>query len=452
MTDYQALYEQKLTTPEEAVKVVKSGDWIDYGCGGDVPVLLDRALAKRADELDDVNIRGLLVYHPLEIFRANDRIGRNVFTFNSWHFGGEERTFSKKGYAFYIPFRYSEVPAMYRSEDDIPVVDVLFTQATKMDKHGYFNLGVSNSHIMEIVRRAKHVVIEENPNLPYIYDLYDGNIHISQVDAIVQSNEKADTIGSPKTSEVDQKIAEMILPHIVNGATLQLGIGGMPNAVGAMIAKSDLKHLGVHTEMYVDSMMEMTKAGVVDGLAKSRDKGKQVYGFAVGSQELYDFMDYNPQFASAPTDYVNSPEIISSFDNFISINNAINIDFYGAVNGESAGFRQISGTGGQLDFVMGAYKSRGGKSFIALSSTFVDKAGNVQSRILPTLDRGSTVTDPRTATHYVATEYGMFNCKGKSLWQRAEGLINLAHPDFRDELIKAAQSQGIWRESSKRRD
>ena len=245
-------------------------------------------------------------------------------------------------------------------------------------------------------------------------------------------------------------MAEYILEEIPNGACLQLGIGGMPNAVGKLIAESDLKDLGVHTEMYVDAYVEMAKAGKINGSRKNIDTNKQVYAFAAGSQELYDYIDNNPEMYSASVGYVNDVRTVSALDNFMSINNAVNIDLFGQVNAESAGVKHISGAGGQLDFVLGAYLSRGGKSFICCSSTFKDKAGNLKSRILPVLDSGSIVTDTRTNTHFVVTEYGKVNLKGLSTWQRAEKLISIAHPQFRDELIKDAQKMGIWRASNKR--
>ncbi|NLZ71746.1 MAG: butyryl-CoA:acetate CoA-transferase [Clostridiaceae bacterium] len=449
MDNFQTIYQSKLTNAEEAVKIVKSGDWLEYTLGPNMPEILDEALAARAEELEDINVRVLLGAKPLKIIDANDRVGRNVFTINSWHFSGYERQWAKKGYAFYLPFRYSECPEMYRREEDIERVDVMLVQTAPMDKYGYFNFGPSNSHLMEAARRAKHIIVEVNENMPYINGLYDEALHISQVDKIVEHNSDLVAIGNAKPNATDEKIAELILKEIPNGATLQLGIGGMPNAVGAMIAKSDLKDLGIHSEMYVDSMMDMTKAGVITGQRKNLDRGKQVFAFAMGSNEMYEFMDHNPQIVSAPVDYVNSPNVIEQFDNFISINNAIEVDLFGQVSSESVGFRQISGTGGQLDFVIGAYHSKGGKSFVALTSSFLDKKGVNHSRIVPFINQ-SRVTDPYTTTHYIVTEYGMLNLKGKSLWQRSEGLINLAHPDFRDELIAAAEVQGIWLQSNKR--
>lgn len=451
MQDFKKMYEQKLVSADEAVKLVKSGDWIDYNHGMSTPYTLDQALARRAEELEDVNIRGFLVFRPLDIYAANDRVGRRVFTFNSWHFGGLERKMVDKGYAFFSPMRFTELPSFYRDPTCIERVDVLMTQVTPMDRFGFFNFGPSASASMEVARRAKHVILEVNPNIPYVDGLYDEKIHISEVDFVTETTQEGvDLLGNAEPTEVDETIAKLVLKEITDGACLQIGIGGMPNAVGAMVAKSDLKDLGIHTEMYVDSMMDMTKAGVITGRKKTIDPGKQVFSFSSGSPELYEFMDHNPQMITAPVDYVNDPAVIQQIDKFTSINNAIELDLYGQMNAESSGTKQISGTGGQLDFVIGAYRSKGGKSIVALSSTYKTRDGEVKSRILPTLSAGTIITDPRSTVHMVATEYGIVNLKGKSTWQRAEQIISLAHPDFRDDLIKEAEKMKIWRASNKR--
>ena len=288
--------------------------------------------------------------------------------------------------------------------------------------------------------------------MPYAYGDETTKVHICDVDMIVENDGPAlptlDGNNVPMT-DIDKKVAEYIVEEICDGACIQLGIGGMPNAVGKMIAESDLKDLGVPTEMYVDAYYELAKSGKVTGRRKNIHPGKQMYAFAAGSHELYEYIDNNPEVVSASVGYVNDIRTISALDNFMSINNAVNFDLFGQVNAESAGTRHISGSGGQLDFVLGAYLSRGGKSFICCSSTFTDKNGNTQSRILPTLTQGSIITDTRCNTQFLVTEYGKANLKGLSTWQRAEAIIGIAHPDFQDQLIKEADKMGIWKRSNK---
>ena len=308
------------------------------------------------------------------------------------------------------------------------------------------------SFMADMMDKAKTIIVEVNQNMPWVYGLTGSEINIKDVDFVVEGSNPpiAQLGGGGEPSEVDRAVANLIVPHIPNGACLQLGIGGMPNAVGSMIAQSDLKDLGVHTEMYVDGFVDIALAGKITGRRKNLHKGRQVYAFAAGTQKLYDYVNRNPEVMAAPVDYTNDVRVLAQLDNFISINNAIDLDLFGQVNAESAGLRQISGTGGQLDFVMGAYLSNGGKSFICLSSTVTGKDGTVKSRIVPTLTQGSIATDPRSCVQYLVTEYGMVNLKGLSTWERAAGIISIAHPDFREELIASAEKMGIWRRSSKR--
>ena len=282
---------------------------------------------------------------------------------------------------------------------------------------------------------------------------FENCVHISDVNMIVEGeNPPMDVLGgSGEPNEVDMAVAKLVVPEIPNGACLQLGIGSMPNAIGKMIAESDLRDLGVHSEMYVDAFVDMSMAGKITGACKPFDRFRQTYAFAAGSQKLYDFLNNNPECMAAPVSYVNDIARVSQIDNFISINGAVDIDLYGQVSSESSGTHHISGAGGQQDFVMGAYLAKGGKSFICCSSTVKDKkTGELHSRIRPTLLEGSVVTATRTNLHYLVTEYGIFNAKGKSTWERAEGLISLAHPQFRDELIAEAEKMQIWRRSNKR--
>ena len=435
--NFQTMYNEKLTSAEDAVKVVNSGDWVDYGWCTGTPVALDAAMAKRLPELTDVNFRGGILMHVPEIFKIDSPAQH--MTWNSWHMGGIERKAIAQNFSFYNPIRYSELPRYYR--DSATPSRVAMFQVAPMDKHGYFNFGPNASHMAAVCERAEIIIVEVNENMPRCLGGFEEGIHISKVDMIVEGNNPAidELGGGGAATEVDQAVARLIVDQIPDGACLQLGIGGMPNAVGSLIAESDLKDLGVHTEMYVDAFVDIAKAGKITGAHKNIDRYRQTYAFAAGTKKLYDYLNDNPECMSAPVDYTNSIATISSIDNFISINNAVDVDLYGQISAESSGIRQISGAGGQLDFVMGAY----------LSNTFTNKKGETFSRILPTLHNGSVVTDTRSNAHYIVTEYGMANLKGKSTWDRAEALINIAHPDFRDQLIKDAETAHIWRRSNK---
>ena len=444
--DYQALYQQKLTTPQEAVKVVQSGDWVDYGWCTNHPIALDKALAARKDELRDIKVRGGVTMWMPEIAKADD--AGDHFTWNSWHCSGIDRKIITKGMGFFSPMRYSELPRFYRENLS---VDVAMIQVTPMDSHGNFSYALGASHLADMLEKAKTIIVEVNQNLPWVYGLTGCEINIQDVDYVVEGENPpvAQLGGGGEPTDVDRAVAQLIVEQIPNGACLQLGIGGMPNTVGSMIAQSDLKDLGVHTEMYVDGFVDLALAGKITGKNKTLDKGRQVYAFAAGTQKLYDYVNRNPDVMAAPVDYTNDVRVIAQLDNFISINNAIDMDLFGQVNAESAGLKHISGTGGQLDFVMGAYLSKGGKSFICMSSTVTGKDGTVKSRSVPTLTPGSIATDPRSCVQYLVTEYGMINLKGLSTWERAEAIISIAHPDFREQLIQDAEKMHIWRRSNK---
>lgn len=444
---FTELYNQKLVSAEEAVKVVKSGDWVDYAWCTATPVALDKALAARANELTDVKVRGGVLMWAPEIFKVENPAEH--FIWNSWHMSGVERKHIATGASFYAPIRYSELPRYYR-DSECPS-DVVMMQVAPMDQHGYFNFGPSASHLTAVCERAKTIIVEVNENIPQCLGGFEHCIHISQVDMIVQGDNPpiAQLPAGGAATEVDQAVAKLIVEEIPNGACLQLGIGGMPNAVGSLIADSDLKDLGVHTEMYVDAFVDIAKAGKINGSKKNIDRFRQTYAFGAGTQKLYDYLDNNPACMSAPVDYTNDVRVISSIDNFMSINNAVDFDLFGQVNAESSGTKHISGAGGQLDFVLGAYLSKGGKSFICCSSTYQTKDGQLKSRIVPTLNSGSIVTDTRTNVHYLVTEFGKVNLKGLSTWQRAEAIISIAHPDFREQLIQEAEKMHIWKRSNK---
>lgn len=447
--DYRTEYQRKLITADAAAAMVKSGDWVDYGWAVNTTVAVDAALAKRLPELEDVNFRGGILMWTPAIFQIEDPAAH--MTWNSWHMGGIERKAVTQGFSFYAPIRYSELPRYYRESKD--PVNVAVFQVTPMDEHGYFNFGPSASHLAAVCEKAEKIIVEVNKNMPRCLGGFQNGIHIDQVTAIVEGDNPplGQMAAAGPASEVDLAVANLIVPQIPNGACLQLGIGGMPNAIGSLIAQSDLKDLGVHTEMYVDGFVDIARAGKINGSRKQIDNGRQVYAFGAGTQKMYDYLNDNPECMSAPVEYTNDVRTISALDNFISINNAVDVDLFGQVNAESAGIRNISGAGGQLDFVLGAYLSKGGKSFICLSSTFKNrKTGQVESRICPTLANGSIVTDTRANIHYLCTEYGCVNLKGLTTWEKAEAIISLAHPDFREQLIAEAANMHIWRRSNKR--
>jgi len=440
-------YMRKLVNADEAVKVIKSGDWIDYGSFAGQVRDLDAALAKRKDELKDVKIWSTVNPYPTEV-NVVDPTGES-FVWNTWHASGADRKIVKTGKpVYYAPIKYSEVPRYIRER--IEPIDVAMLQVCPLDKHGYFNYGPQCSFARAVCDRAKIIIVEVNEKQPLAWGGYEEGIHISEVDYIVAgSNQPLPQIPSPPPTEVDNKVAEFILEEITDGCCIQLGIGGMPNAVGMAIAASELKDLGCHTEMLVDAYVYMHEAGKMTGKYKGIDPGKMVYTFALGTQMLYDFIDENPKCAAYPVNYTNKPSIAALNDKLITINNAIEIDLYGQVNSESSGTRHISGTGGQLDFVLAGWDSKGGKSFICMPSANIGKEGKIRTRIVPTLAPGGIVTDPRSVADYVVTEFGKFAMKGMTVWQRAEGLINIAHPDVRDDLIKAAEAQGIWRKTNR---
>ncbi|MDD7463662.1 MAG: acetyl-CoA hydrolase/transferase C-terminal domain-containing protein [Anaerococcus sp.] len=442
--DFQKLYDEKLITVEEAAGKVKSGDWVEYGWSMLTPYDFDQALAKRVGELEDVKIRGgVMPFAPEAVLQSEN----NEVYLNSWHASGLERKLINAGKGFYASIRYSELPRYIRENTE---VNVGVLPVTPMDKHGNFNFGLSASHFRAIIEKAEILILEINKNIPRALGGYDNFINIKDVDFVFEgSNYPMFTIPKAKFGDVEEKVAEYVVNELVDGATLQIGIGSLPSAIGSLIGKSDLKDLGVHTEMYVDSFVELSKLGKITGNKKNINPRRQTYAFAAGTQELYDFIDDNEELMAAPVDYVNDVSVCAAHDNFMSINSALEVDLYGQVSSETAGLRHISGAGGALDFCMGAYKSKGGKSFMTLLSSRVDKEGVRHSNIVPTLKPGTQATATRANTNYVVTEQGIVNLKGKSQWERSELLISIAHPDLREDLIKQAEANGIWRKSNK---
>ena len=442
--NYQNEYRQKLRTPEEAVKCVKSGDWVDYTVSLGFPPLLDAALAARRDELENVKIRGNLIFGP--ILAAECDPTRKHFIYNSWHCSGYERKLCDRGLCNYIPMVFHNVVPYYRH---FLKVNVAMLAVTPMDRHGYFSLSCTTGTSKGISEQADIVIVEINEKLPKVYGGFGECIHISEIDYIVEGEHgELPQVPATPVTEVERRIAGHILPHVKDGATLQLGIGGMPTALGKMLSDSDLKDLGMHTELCTDAYVDLHEAGKLTNRRKAIFPGKGVAGFAFGTARLYDWLDENPGVAFCPLEYVNDPAVIGSIDNMVSINGCLSVDLYGQVSSESSGLRQISGTGGQLDFLNGASTSKGGKAFLCLPSTYTDKEGTVRSNILPRFS-GEIITSPRSQVYFIVTEYGAVNLEGRSTWERAEALISIAHPDFRDELVKAAEEQNIWIHSNR---
>ncbi|KJS73505.1 MAG: 4-hydroxybutyrate CoA-transferase [Desulfotomaculum sp. BICA1-6] len=444
---YQEEYRSKLVTADEAVKAVKSGDWVAYSHFVTTPRALDEALARRKDELSDVKLRGVCSLYPVHVALADPE--QKHFIYNSGFFSGVDRKLQDDGMSFHIPGLYAESPVNIRLGNS-PAINVAMLVTTPMDENGFFNFSLSNSYERSLCEKAQTVIVEVNRNAPRCLGGDQECVHISEVDYIVEGrNDPLFEIPVHPPTEVDKKIAAMIVEEIEDGACLQLGIGGMPNTIGQMLADSDLKDLGVHSEMLCGSFVDLYEKGIITGARKTIDRFKMVFSFALGDARLYEFVHNNPACAIYPVDYTNSAENIAKNDKQISINNAIEIDLYGQVSSESVGSRQISGTGGQFDFTYGAFRSKGGKAFICLSSSRKVRDKQI-SRIVPTITPGSTVTVPRSVVHYVATEYGKANLKGKPTWQRAEMLIEIAHPDYRDDLIREAEKMKIWTRTNKR--
>lgn len=444
--DYIAEYKDKLRTAAEAVQIVKDGDWVDYSAGVAFPELLDAALAARKGELQDVKVRGNLEVKPVQIVEQDSE--NESFTYNTWHCSGYGRHYVETGRAFFSPMLFRDCGSYYRR--GYAPVDVVMITVPPMDAQGNFSFSLDNCATQEIIDAASHVVLEINPHMPVIYGMACDHINIRDVDYVVESDVQPGVVPNPPATAIDQQIAAHIFPYLQDGMTLQLGIGGTPNALGNLIAHSDLKDLGMHAEFMSDGYLSLYKAGKITNRYKELQRGKGVFSTCAGSRELYAFLDRNMDIMSAPMSYVNNPAVIGQFKKFVSINGCIAFDLYGQVCSESAGTRQISGTGGQLDFVTGTYQCEAGRAFLATPSTFTDRQGIAHSRILPKFTEGDIITTPRTQAPTMVTEYGTALLNGKTTWQRAEAIIAIAHPDFREALIRAAEEQKIWRRTNRR--
>jgi len=419
-------------TATEAAALVKSGDWLDFGGCLSQPDVFDRALAARASELTDVGIRSSLCSKPRAVLEA-DPAGEHFHWF-SWHFTAYERAKSDAGVSHHLPPNLGEIPDYYRRFID--PIDFVVLKVRPAD-NGFFSFGPTNGWHRALIERAKTMIVETSSAVPFVRGPANG-IHVSEVDYIIEGdNAPLSELPSPPFTEVDRAVARQVGAEVEDGACLQIGIGGMPNAVCSLLRGSGAKDLGVHTEMLTDSLIELYQAGVVTGARKQLDPGKLVFTFAWGLQSMYDAIDGNPDMWCCPTDYTNLPHIIMQNDRVVAINNTTQMDLQGQAASESDGHRHISGTGGQLQYARGAYASKGGKSFMCLSSVY-EKKGVRRSRIVLELTPGNIVTTPRTDMMYVVTEYGMVNLKGKSIPERARAMISVAHPDFREELERQA--------------
>ena len=448
MNTYLAEYKRKLITAEAAANLVKSNDIVDYGMFATKPVDFDIALSKRVGQVDNVSVRGTGTVPPFPQVVQNDPEQKS-FQYFSWYFTLIDRMAIDKGLTCHLPFNYHEATILAYHHRELhhikPVVWV--AQTTPMDRNGCFNFGIGNSHNRGMALWADIAIVEVNENMPRCLGGNDEYVHISEIDYVIEGS-NTPPFATPKMAEAspeEKKIAEFIVPHVENGACLQLGIGSLPNTIGEMIAESDVRDLGVQSEMFCDAYVTLYNAGKITNAMKSFDINKSSFSFCLGTRETYDFIHDNPRLASCKVNHTNNPDSVAQNDKVVSINNIIEIDLLTQVCSESSGLRQISGTGGQLDFVIGAFHSKGGKSFLAFTSTYKDKkSGEIKSRIKPLLTPGSIVTVPRSMVHYLVTEYGAVNMKAKSIWGRAESVINIAHPDFREDLIKSAKEMGIW--------
>ncbi|MCE8165086.1 4-hydroxybutyrate CoA-transferase [Porphyromonas gingivalis] len=424
MKDVLAEYASRIVSAEEAVKHIKNGERVALSHAAGVPQSCVDALVQQADLFQNVEI-----YHMLCLGE-----GKYMAPEMAPHFrhitnfvGGNSRKAVEENRADFIPVFFYEVPSMIRK--DILHIDVAIVQLSMPDENGYCSFGVSCDYSKPAAESAHLVIGEINRQMPYVHG--DNLIHISKLDYIVMADYPIYSLAKPKIGEVEEAIGRNCAELIEDGATLQLGIGAIPDA--ALLFLKDKKDLGIHTEMFSDGVVELVRSGVITGKKKTLHPGKMVATFLMGSEDVYHFIDKNPDVELYPVDYVNDPRVIAQNDNMVSINSCIEVDLMGQVVSECIGSKQFSGTGGQVDYVRGAAWSKNGKSIMAIPST---AKNGTASRIVPIIAEGAAVTTLRNEVDYVVTEYGIAQLKGKSLRQRAEALIAIAHPDFREELTE----------------
>lgn len=433
MADYKAIYQTKLTTAEQVAQQVQSGWVIGMDAGPTQTPAIIGAMAEkiRATDTKDVKVHTMLDSYPFAFYEDNTLFGK--MTGYSWFSSGGARKAVNGGYADLFPAYYRDIPGHIKRLYDF---DAYCVAVSPMDSHGYFSLATTSSYSEAMISKAKRIFIEVNEKQPRC--LCGTQIHVSQVDAIVENTHDIPVLPPVVIDDVSRTIGNLIAEQIPDGACIQLGIGAIPDATGmALKTKHDL---GIHTEMFTDSMVELLECGAVNNSKKQIHRGKTVTTFAFGSQRIYDYINDNPCFEILPVDYVNDPNVICQNDNMISINAALEVDLFGQVCAESVGTKHMSGSGGQIDYVRGACQSKGGKSFIAFSSTA--KGGTI-SKIKSILTPGAIVTTSKNDVDYIVTEYGIAHLRGESLGSRARQLIAIAHPDFRDELTFEAKKRGI---------
>ena len=418
---WRTWYKEHLFTPAQAVQQIKSGQQVvvAHACG-EPSIILD-ALVANAAQYENVEI-----IHMVAMGKAaycQPQYDKN-FHHNAFFLGGSTRAAAAEGRVDFTPVYFSEIPSLLR-EDLRPNVTLL--QCSPPDAHGYVSLGVSVDYTKPAAEASDLVIAQVNQNMPRT--LGDSFLHVTQIGCLVEADTPVIELAPPKIGDVERAIGENVASLVRDGDTLQLGIGAIPDAV--LLFLKEKNDLGIHTEMFSDGVVELVEAGVITNKAKTLHRGQSVATFLMGTRRLYDYVSDNPAVAMYPVDYVNDPYVIGQNDNLVSINSCVQVDIMGQVVSTSAGLRQISGVGGQVDFVRGANLSKGGRAIMAMPST--TGKGKI-SKIVPFLDQGSAVTTTRNEVNYVITEYGIAKLKGKSLRQRAEALIRIAHPDFRDEL------------------
>ena len=431
--DCKAIYAQKLTTAQEIAGRVQSGWLIGMDSGpSQTPAIMSAiADAVKCGGLDGIRVQTLLDVYPFEFYADSSLAGK--MTGYSWFSSGGARNAVNKGYADILPSYYRDIPGHIRANYDY---DACCIAVSPMDSHGYFSLALNGSYAEAMIEKSQRIFIEVNDCQPRC--VCGTQLHVSQVDAIIENSHELPVLPDVPLDETSITIGNLIAEQIPDGACIQLGIGAIPNATGmALKVKHDL---GIHTEMFTDSMVELIECGAVNNSKKQIHRGKTVTTFAFGSKRIYDYVDDNPSIEILPVDYVNDPAVIALNDNMISINAALEVDLFGQVCAESVGTKHMSGSGGQIDYVRGACQSKGGKSFIAFSSTA--KGGTI-SKIKPILTPGAVCTTSKNDVDCIVTEFGIARLRGRSLGERARQLIAIAHPDFRDELSFEAKKRGI---------